>query len=92
MSVEGIASPGAGGVLVGGSDMVGYRCSHSDGVVSPASGHIFTKSRFQEQLLGLDLSILKPAVTEARTTQARSDVRTFSDSLPDKLRLKVFDH
>jgi hypothetical protein len=28
-SVEGIASPGAGGVLEGSSDMVSYRCSHS---------------------------------------------------------------
>jgi hypothetical protein len=90
--VEGIASPGAGGVLDGGSDMVGYRCSHSDGVVSPASGHIFTKSRFQDQFSGLDLSILKPSIAKGRTTQARSDIRTFSDSLPDKLCLKVFDH
>ena len=61
-------------------------------VVPPASGHIFTKSRFQEQFSGLDLSILKPPIAKTRTTKARSDIRTFSDSLPDKLRLKVFDH
>lgn len=91
-SVEGIAPPDAGGVWDGGSDVVGYGCSHSNGVVSPASGHIFTQSRFQEQFPSLGLSILKPAIAKVRATQARNDIRTFSDSLPDKPRLKVFDH
>jgi hypothetical protein len=63
-----------------------------DGVVSLACGHIFIKSRFQGQFSGLDLSILKPAIAKARTPQARNDRRTFSDSLPDELRLKVLDH
>ena len=40
----------------------------------------------------LKMSIVKPPVAKARAPKALHDVGASPDSLPDKLRLKVFNH
>jgi hypothetical protein len=47
---------------------------------------------FKISSAGLTMLLIKPSVAKACATKALYDIGTFPDVLPDKLRLKVFNH